>query len=52
MRGGGRGVAPGVGLAAGNGGAAEGFDGVVEGVARLLAQDASEQRSKGAYIAS
>ncbi len=52
VRGGGLGVILRIGFAAGNGGAAKGFYGVVERIAGLLAQDASQQGAKGADIAS
>ena len=44
--------AVGVGLAAGDGGAAEVFDGVVEGVAGLLAEDFAEEHAEGADVAA
>ena len=42
----------GVGFAAGDGGAAEGFDGVVEGLAGLLAEDFAEQHAERADVAA
>ena len=45
-------VAGGVGLAAGDGGAAELFDGGVEGVAGLFAEDLAEQHAEGADVAA
>ena len=41
-----------VGFAAGDGGAAEGFDGGVEGLAGLLAEDVAEQGAEGADVAA
>jgi hypothetical protein len=52
VSGGGRGVVGCVGFAAGDGGAAESFDGFVEGVAGLLAEDAAEERAEGADVAA
>ena len=40
------------GLAAGDGGAAEGFDGVVKGLAGLLAEDFAEQHAERADVAA
>ena len=51
-RGGGVAFSFGVGFAAGDGGAAEGFDGGVEGVAGLLAEDFAEEHAEGADIAA
>ena len=40
------------GFAAGDGGAAQVFDGLVEGKARLLAQDFAQQDAERAHIAA
>ena len=42
----------GVGFAAGDGGAAQVLDGLVERQARLLAQDFAQQRAKRAHVAA
>ena len=46
------GVGFGVGFATGDGGAAEVFDGRVEGVAGLLAQDFAEEHAEGTDVAT